>query len=620
MFPKRFRVRQNHGNELPSNVLSVAVLEQNHVAKDENGNCVNWKSAARIATIAQRRKTDRWTSPTTSEHHTADSFWNSVCLRSRTREPLWLFVHSAHLQMQLLQFWSEFDRGRFCLQLPARVRTDENGKEHMVRPWRGFFAVDDGPFVVYCICPIGTIKVVDVKNYYDCGLDELRESFGIPAPVGISREWWRGDNADGLAFRAEVIQTAMIRTMDAWKRGGRGNWQPTAARLSDSNYRHEFGKDHNIIIDNENMNRPFQRSGCFGGESQHWFKGDYSGKVFKVDVIGLYASVMRTGDFPREVIASRKTVGGECLKLPDCGRHMMARVEIWGLGDLPMRREDKSVAYPTGIFWTTLCGEELEYAVKHGRLRQVVEWQQYDCKPIFARFVAYWWSIRKQAKITGDKATDLLAKMIMNSQYGNWSKRSAVWNNCHTTAAPMQWGHYLAMRNDGQGLEKLRCVAGVVQRQGEKTEKNDTFPAISAFIAAAGRVKMRNIRKRLPVNSVLAQQTDSLLVTEEGMEALKSCGLLRDNELGGLRIVDQLYDVQILDANHYTSGGKVCMAGLKDGAERIGPNRWAYEKTTNTAWVIASGPDTAVRVTAGSYLAVGGRSEREYGADGWAWK
>jgi hypothetical protein len=268
------------------------------------------------------------------------------------------------------------------------------------------------------------------------------------------------------------------------------------------------------------MDREFHRKAYYGGTVRHWYKGLYDARVYKVDVTGLYPSVMLSNVFP---VGIRYNTGdGTVLAatIPVDVKSTLATVTVNGNGRLPVRNPDNSLDYPKGEFTTHLCGDELDYAYKQGLITAWHKHTTFDTTDAFSRYVTYWYTIRQQAKATGDIAQDSLAKLMLNALYGKFAAKRAKWDTVKNMVPPKQWGEFLSFDGGTGKIVKLRAVAGVSQRETKSEEREDTFPAISAFITAAGRCVMNEARDICGVECVLAQQTDAFLLTQQGLDNL----------------------------------------------------------------------------------------------------
>src|SRR5207302_10659290 len=100
---------------------------------------------------------------------------------------------------------------------------------------------------------------VDSMNYYNCSLAELGRSVGITKlnmpeftdPNGAWRIYCRND--------VDILKAGMIDLIREWSAHDNGNWQPTAASLAWSNYRHKHIPE-SVVIHQHGNAKDLQRA------------------------------------------------------------------------------------------------------------------------------------------------------------------------------------------------------------------------------------------------------------------------------------------------------------------------------------------------------------------------
>lgn len=635
----KFRVKANHGNETPSNFIFLYGASEVTTARRPMASV---KMAHRFKMAygrSCRYESGKWVGWKESWFDNPEAIWFWVRERSQRRRPTWIFSHNWQFQSQLLGWWNELDAGRFKLTLPKRERVDVDGKIVPVRQWQGMCAIDHKVFVVYATSHCGTVKLVDVRNYFDMGLAEIGKSFGCFISTPANLDDHRSDSERHLTEAINAISTAMRATIDAWKQGNRGNWQPTAARLAWSNFRHECvetdkeykeriklekrGVDcsdrakYTIDVIDPDHDREFQRRSFYGGRVSNWFRGHYKGKVFKVDCNGLYPAMMERGLYPTSIMSTKGEYCDDQIAGPLFTGQALAEVEVWGCGDLPRRKPDRSIEFPQGIFRTVLAGPELSYADRNGRVRRYFRWVQYHCEPIFKRYVRYWWTIRQQAKSTGNVAEANLAKLMGNCLFGVFAKRRPTWTINGKVQPPFNWGHFFAPKDNTGKITLHRCVGGSVQVEGDGTERDDTFPAISAWIASNGRMYMDYVRAMLPARSVLLQCVDGWVLTEAGIRELQQTIYWNESVLGCFRLVAEADGCEVVDGNHYTMGDREVLAGCPDDRIKYDANSWLTRRTETAADVVGGGLKDEIGIVESTYHVERRKNDREYDETGW---
>lgn len=585
-------LRRNKGNATPSHVIAVACDTEQIDNPDR-------LRANGIYAIAERRKRNgQWYGHTEEWFKAGCDFWDWVRSRTRPREPVSVYGYNWPLLAQLTGLFSELDTGRLLLSLPPRT-IPRGVKRVTVRSWHGLAAVGPNPFIVICVGGCGTIKIVDSRNYVDCEPKELPD-------------WSEHDDA-------ATILRFVKRLVDSWEDGNRGNWGETIGRLAWNNYRHEF-MDQSIWVDDPRHDRSWIRLGYYGGEFQAWYRGIHEGPIYKCDVSSSYPSVMASGLFPRGIREYWPVGSVEGACEPSHPEECLATVLVHGNGETPSRREDGSICWPQELVVTTLCGAELACAVKDGRVRVWFGWMRFQLDPIFCRYVNYWWAMKSQAESMGDTVTYLLAKGMLNTLYGRFAMMRPQWVDVPTFKPPVRWGEFISPSPETGKFETWRAIAGNAQRMTRREEKDDTFPAISAFVTAEQRVYMRNVRSMLPERSVLAQQSDALLLTQGGYDALRNTIYWGPGQLGCFRLVETYDYVNIFAASRYQCEPGRCIAGVPEKAEWEFPNRYKWKEPRPVSQVVANGEiNSEIPLTKRTYVLDYGRDGRRFGADGWAW-
>lgn len=602
----------NHKREAPSQIACIGVSWKEHKRQ-------RLKSLESIAVVIGRRRGDEWYGQTEFLFTSALEFWVWIRQRCRRKEPLWLFTHNWHSAAQLAGLWVELENKRLTLGHPVRTTTAKNGKSKTTKAWQGLFAVERFQFAVFVTHKTGTVKCVDTTNYFNASLEELARSFGSASTCSGDDALRETGGRANAVHAARVCWRAMSVTIMNWRKHDQGNWQPTAGRLALSHFRHKFMHRFPIIKDHEQMRRPWQRSGCFGGEVAAWKIGATMGLIHKVDVCGLYASEMMKGNFPRDIHLDAPEGSYDGKMRPQFPSECMATVVVEANHDCPVRTDDGQVCWPKGLVETTLCGAELGDTDRRGQIIEWKGWQWYDCKPIFNEYVTYWWNQRVRAREVADGPADQFSKLMVNALQGKLSARKHIWDNMPDVEAPCGWGHFLQPDPIGGKMSRWRAVCGSAQIERKGRERDDTFPAITAFVCAAGRAYMRSVRAMLPWRSVLVQQTDSFLLTSAGFDALTATLCYGDNRLGCFRHVDTYPECTVHAPNFYEWPGGRCVASVPKSARRAGTLSFSVSREERTAEMIASGTVRDKIVCRDQDLILTRRhSSWKYARNGWA--
>jgi hypothetical protein len=259
-------------------------------------------------------------------------------------------------------------------------------------------------------------------------------------------------------------------------------------------------------------------------------------------------------------------------------------------------KHNGQVVYACGEFWTVLAGDELIRALDENLVVDSGACTTYYMNRLFAKYVKYWWSIRKEAGRCGNRMMDSIAKMAMNSLYGKFAQKSSLWKDCDTPPIHQWFGHHYVVNAVTAKVETYRFFCGYPQILQEQGESRNSFPAISSFITANAREYMRQIREKLPIDSVYYQHTDSFICNGEAFQSLQRQGLLGD-DIGQFREIDPpCCNAEIFGPGDYVYGGKVVRTGKKANAINLDHDRFSQYEFGSIHETIASGPSHQINV------------------------
>jgi hypothetical protein len=519
---------------------------------------------------------------------------------SRKDNALYVCSHNLYFDLTATLFWSHMEKGRYSV---SRSQTVSDGTTTKRRhSFRGHLVLSWRPTFLYVCGPKGRIHFVDSLNYTDCSLATIGESIGYPKldmpSVSECDLTW----ASYCRRDVEVLSEFMTGMLTRWHKDNLGVWQPTAAGLAMTSYRHMVKKVNSpetcpkILIDDDKEKIAFERLSYFGGQTQCYYLGKVENPVHSVDVNGLYPYVMRMGEFPYECCYQSEDCGTDELRSYLSNFGVVAAVRVCTSSSTYPVRCGKRVLQAVGTFWTVLCGAELERAISSNHVDKVGRIQCYKCAPIFRHWVDYWWRRRVDATLNGDKAGAFYVKRILNSLSGKFAQSGKRWVDRHNVRAPKRWGEWTLHDFDSNTDHYFRSVAGNAQELIEDGMPQYCFPAISAFITAAGREYMRTIRLRLPERSVYHQATDSFALSGKAYNQLKREGMLDDSAIGKFKSDGSGFGGEFEGVNHYRIGSEWTMQGLYGRSYRNDDGNLVADIWQRLPEMVRVGPGIGVRV------------------------
>lgn len=613
-------MKPNHGCETPTQFVFVDVETQQEIVRKKplrsiqtfRLGCATYIRYDR-GTISRRDEID-FTSPV--------EFWGWLESHQQKSKPIWCYGHNLGFDLTQLRFWELLELGEYRVSV---VSPDQSsGLLSGKRNWRGKLVIDGFPFFVYAMGKQGIVKFVDSMNYFPYSLSKLGDELGFPKGT------WPGfDCSDAELFPycrqdVNVLERAITRTLDEWIQCDAGNWQPTAAMMAITSFRHKLpkkthhDKDRTIVLDDKIEWVPLERAAYYGGQTTCFYLGGIvplddksnessklvqdcdrarpTGPIWLLDVRSLYPSVMRDGRFPFRRLFRRQGMDAVELRRTMAQYGAIARVRISDAQNEYTVRRDGRQMQATGEFDTELAGPELERALRSGSVSKVYDAQVYCMDCLFRDWVDCWYGRRLEAIRQGDEFSVAFAKMILNSLSGKFAQQSDIWQDVPSKRPLVDWGYWYEIDADTGERQEWRSVGGNAQQHVPAPDPWYTFPAISAYITAMGREHMRWLRSLCPKGSVLYQATDSLMVTKDGYYALHEQGLIRQNELGYLSVKTVADYGEVLGCNHYRIGEQWVRAGSWGKAVRGEDGRFWYQSFEGVKSIISRAPDGSIRV------------------------
>jgi hypothetical protein len=171
-----------------------------------------------------------------------------------------------------------------------------------------------------------------------------------------------------------------------------------------------------------------------------------------------------------------------------------------------------------------------------------------------------------------------LAKKLLVSLYGKFIQRITSWEDCDSCWILARNDSWAVYSDEQDTTEQFRHLWGKVQHLKSKVQGEDTFPAISSCITAAGRHYMTRLREIAGKNNVYMQYTDSLLVNKEGFKRLNTAGFVGDTTIGQLRYQGSYDDAIIYGPNDCTLNGQLYISGIPKDAVQIGQHTYRFTR------------------------------------------
>lgn len=356
----------------------------------------------------------------------------------------------------------------------------------------------------------------------------------------------------------KVLKKLMLEFFDLIDRHGWGKLKETAASQSMAIFRTAY-KRHEIFIHTDRDAIKLEREAYKGGRTECFRIGRWNGHFWDLDINSMYPSVMRDNLFPTKLISVRNSNDIEELKHWMKDHYVIARVKL--AIDKPVYGvKGERFIFPIGNYTTTLCHNELEYALDGGYLVGVEQFAIYEQAPIFKEYIEDLYNLRIQAKKSKNDIYVLAYKLFMNSLYGKFGQRkkdSRCIGECDIEDVYSE--RVYDLETDDWTI--IRAYGGkIYQESNTEDESFNSFPAIAAAVTAYARMKLWGYIETAGIENVYYCDTDSVFVNLEGMQRLVP--YLDDYELGMLKTERKEYYMQINAPKDYVFGQQIKLKGV----------------------------------------------------------
>lgn len=480
-------------------------------------------------------------------------FYEFVVKHTRAKTTTWVFAHNIYFDLKLTNLLDYLGRNGWQMTF-IYVPTSRPG------------------FIARFRKDSRQIVIVDTMNYYpNTSVAELGEKLGIKK-VDVDFE----NATDEELFKrcqtdVEIIKRAMLELMTRWKNEELGEWSYTLAGLSYNAFRHKFYYYPVYPHDDEHV-KELERESYHGGRVECYRLGDVNGPIYYLDVVSMYAYVMKTIRVPTMLIGYYEHMSVENLKYFLLhGYLIIARVRVKTDEPVYPKRHKNTLIYPIGTFWTTLATPELHYALVQDHILEVGGVALYSGRRLFSDFVNYFYDWKARAEKEGDEISRLQAKLILNSLYGKFAERRKV-TEIYENSERYEWGKFIHFDNQGR-WHVWSLGHFTVYMQTSEEDTNHTFIAIASHITSAARVHLYKLMKSVGLENVIYVDTDAIYCSQAGYERVKKS---LSNTLGGLRLKDKKPSMFIFGDKSYVFGDTAKLAGIPSRAIRISETKYKF--------------------------------------------
>ena len=514
-----------------------------------------------VAKYIRRRDNGQISTTATLHFEHVTTFWQWVVSKSLKRTKLIIIAHNMSFDSQVLDTFNQL----WKLHYPC-TKFINNGKvaiwnfskyESKTKPQYKF---DYSSGELSEIYDVSTITLIDNMNFFNTSLAELGKSIGFPKMDYKSAL----KDIDKLKVYCENDVDIMVKAWDSWRSfivdNDLGVFGQTLAGQALNSYRHRFMPVEIFIHDNDKATQ-LERDGYFGGRTECFYLGEITNQpVSYYDVNSLYPYVMKSFKYPCNLVGHYKNMNLNDLKFYLGKYGAMVDVLLQTYEPVYPKRMNGRLCFPIGEFWTTLCGDELDSAIKKDHIRRIGRVNLYKWDYLFTDYVDYFYKSRKHYEAEKNIDFAYACKIILNSLYGKFGQLIDEYELVDDSAkADMKvWSMWDV---DNQEWITFRHIGNKIEKTVGKKESYNSFAAISAFVTSNARSHLLNLIKTIGFDQCLYCDTDSIFAIGHPSKFAHILNI--GANLGQLKLEKWTNYVDIRGLKDYTFGKQRRIKGVR---------------------------------------------------------
>lgn len=545
-------IKHNDGSKVPLRMMFFDTETNEEPSGEESD---SYRLTLRLGCLSSWvRSGAYWTRAAGYDFTSIDEFWEWLVLRLSSRQQTWVFAHNLVFDLTVMQFWKFLDSGEWHIWEEDDLRSLKELAKSGRKPFKGFFCDNDPPTIINCRHRSGKkVIFVDTMNYFPCSVEDLGKSIKLsklkqPAFSASDAKWQAYCKRD-----VEVIEQATLNLVRWWRRQDMGLFRYTTPALALGAWRHQYMDKHLHRHGQEEV-RLLERRANYSGKLQLNYHGTYRGPVYELDCNGLYPYVLKEERYPVELWDwwSNPDGDGECF--PHACDYVVADVLVDTVLPMFPLRTKQGTIWPTGRFWTTLCGPELKKAMIGRCVKQQGRWARYRMGRPFRRYVDRFWAERLEARAGKHSLPECFFKLMGNSLHGKLGQLTAEWKNVYASHELPELRRWRVSNSDTGEKTQFRRVGRRVQKQVDRVDAENSVVPVCAWTTSYARCYMDYIADCVGRENVLYQVSDALYLTEDGKNWLTASGMVDTTTLGRFKIGKQGKTAEFTGLHKYRVG------------------------------------------------------------------
>lgn len=439
----------------------------------------------------------------------------------------------------------------------------------------------------------GTLVFADTWTWLPVALQN------IGADIGTAKLSMPPDRADRVKWErycmrdAEITAVAVKALCTFITENDLGNWQPTGAGMAYATWRHKFMGHKVLVHDNEHA-LTAERAAMHTGRAEAWRHGRLERGVWtEVDMRNAYVTIASECELPTKLkYRTGAITNAQYHKLCNSYRYLgYVRVST-RVPCVPYRNSSRTL-WPVGRFETWLWDTEINTLLEEGQAVEFIDGYCYTRAPILQDWAKWILALIDKSRDDVPSVVKTWAKHCGRALIGRISLRTPSWEYHGTN--PGDYTGITRVTDCDTGItSRLMHVGDRTLIETARTEGRDSLPQVTGWIMAECRARLWRAMRAAGLRELAHVDTDSLLVSKVGLEALRAA---QGQDWARLWAVKGSWrKVTVYGPRNYRTDSLRKAAGVPRKAEEILPNVFKGERWTGVATDLENGRHNSVTV------------------------
>ncbi|MBC8551667.1 MAG: hypothetical protein H8D23_18630 [Candidatus Brocadiales bacterium] len=440
------------------------------------------------------------------------------------------------------------------------------------------------PVILKYVDDTTLVMIIDSLNFFPFKLEKLGDMVGVKKHKNVVLGKYSSELELYCIDDVNILRLSILGLLTFLKDNDLCRFNHTTSSIALNTFWRRFLKD-NIFIDGDIKKTMLGRKSYFGGRTECFKIGRFTGKFYLIDVNSMYPFVMRSNKYP--VKTFKRSLSCNVEDLPQLLENYHMTVECIVNTDQPIYPKviDTRTCFPIGEFEAYLSTPEVIHALSNKHIKSVSEVILYERKDIFSSYVNYFYNLRNNYKADGNLVYAELSKLLMNSLYGKFGQSHKAWEESDREPTGIPHTEFVI---DGDEMKRVYImeIGGKVFEATFTIESRDSYPAIAAHVTAYARVFLFNTMQYVGRENIYYCDTDSLLLNQKGYNKIKD--KLSDTILGCWACEGVYENINIRGNKDYVFDTKHKVKGIKGNAEFLEKNTFRQLQFGSLTGVIRS--------------------------------